>query len=464
MTKARDIADGVDTADIADGAISTAKIADNSVNATKIDVSGNGTAGQFLSSDGDGTMTWADAGGGFDLGTALTGTTPTIDWSSATAFSHTLSGNTTYSFSNVPSGGEIELFIKNAGEQYDLLTPRPTTGYDASTSSVIITTQPLNNLIFKPDGTKMYVTVGSGNYQISQYSLSTAWDISTASFDNKVSPVLSTSFTTLGNQAFNDDGTILFISYGDTIYEHALSTSYDISTMATTATNSKSVTSLFQTGGYTGTQPGLYRNRMIWLDSGSSLILMGTNHGGRVSSNKMPTAIKVSLSSPYDITSTFTHQSTFDLSEHGFTVFDDAVQMDISDDGFQLICSHRTIGDPSYRRHRYRFLLRVPFDLSTATFVNSLSYYSANTNVESQNILRIVYNKFLVTADQQSASALNSDMYNFTISTNYEIVFPSGTSPIPIGIGTGSDPSTTTYLRMVSLDGTNVLITDHREI
>jgi hypothetical protein len=36
MTKARDIADGVDTADIADGAISTAKLADGSISTAKI--------------------------------------------------------------------------------------------------------------------------------------------------------------------------------------------------------------------------------------------------------------------------------------------------------------------------------------------------------------------------------------------------------------------------------------------
>tara|TARA_R110000803_G_scaffold41789_1_gene89790 strand:+ start:303 stop:923 length:621 start_codon:yes stop_codon:yes gene_type:complete len=38
----------------------TANIADNAVNALKLEVSGNGTLGQALTSDADGSMTWSD--------------------------------------------------------------------------------------------------------------------------------------------------------------------------------------------------------------------------------------------------------------------------------------------------------------------------------------------------------------------------------------------------------------------
>jgi len=41
-----------------------AQIASNVVGANELNVSGNGTSGQFLSSDGDGTFSWADAAGG----------------------------------------------------------------------------------------------------------------------------------------------------------------------------------------------------------------------------------------------------------------------------------------------------------------------------------------------------------------------------------------------------------------
>jgi hypothetical protein len=44
---------------IEDDAITAAKIAANSISANELNVSSNGTSGQFLSSDGDGSMTWS---------------------------------------------------------------------------------------------------------------------------------------------------------------------------------------------------------------------------------------------------------------------------------------------------------------------------------------------------------------------------------------------------------------------
>ena len=59
--------DSIDSEHYVDGSIDAAHIADNAVGATQLNVSGNGTSGQFLSSDGDGTFSWADAGGGLKL-------------------------------------------------------------------------------------------------------------------------------------------------------------------------------------------------------------------------------------------------------------------------------------------------------------------------------------------------------------------------------------------------------------
>ena len=59
------IANGTITGtDIATDTITATNIAANAVGASELDVSGNGTAGQALTSDGDGTFSWADAGGG----------------------------------------------------------------------------------------------------------------------------------------------------------------------------------------------------------------------------------------------------------------------------------------------------------------------------------------------------------------------------------------------------------------
>ena len=53
----------IDTAHIADDQITSAKIADNAVGADALNVSGSGTAGEALLSDGDGTFSWGSAGG-----------------------------------------------------------------------------------------------------------------------------------------------------------------------------------------------------------------------------------------------------------------------------------------------------------------------------------------------------------------------------------------------------------------
>jgi hypothetical protein len=51
--------------------VGASEITDNSVGAAELNVSGNGTAGQVLQSDGDGTMSWADASGGITTGKAI---------------------------------------------------------------------------------------------------------------------------------------------------------------------------------------------------------------------------------------------------------------------------------------------------------------------------------------------------------------------------------------------------------
>jgi len=59
VTVAKLATDAVTTVKILDANVTTAKMADDSVNASKLNVTGNGTSGQALTSDADGSMTWA---------------------------------------------------------------------------------------------------------------------------------------------------------------------------------------------------------------------------------------------------------------------------------------------------------------------------------------------------------------------------------------------------------------------
>ena len=58
VTNAKMATDSVDTTQIVDDAVTSAKIAANAVDATALNVSGNGTSGQALLSDGDGSFSW----------------------------------------------------------------------------------------------------------------------------------------------------------------------------------------------------------------------------------------------------------------------------------------------------------------------------------------------------------------------------------------------------------------------
>jgi len=89
---------------------------------------------------------------------------------------------------------------------------------------------------FKPDGTRLFV-IGTSGDDINQYNLSTAWDISSASFQGSAS--VATQATTPVKVRFNADGTKLFVlnSGNDTIYQYSVSPAYTTTTGALTYDN-----------------------------------------------------------------------------------------------------------------------------------------------------------------------------------------------------------------------------------
>ena len=124
--------------------------------------------------------------------------------------------------------------------QYTLSTPWnvSTATYDSLSKTLTNGGQDIG-LYFSPDGTKMY----HGNINkngVSQYNLSTPWNVSTASFFTTV--LVSPNDTTSEGFAFSSDGTKMFImgQIKDTVYQYTLSTPWNVST-ATYDSLSKSV-------------------------------------------------------------------------------------------------------------------------------------------------------------------------------------------------------------------------------
>ena len=99
-------------------------------------------------------------------------------------------------------------------------------------------------LFFKPDGTKMYV-VGISGIDVNEYNLSSAWDISTATYVQVFS--VATQDTSPNGLFFKDDGTVMYIvgSNFDIVFQYQLSTAWNIST----ATYSNPTTKYFSVAG-----------------------------------------------------------------------------------------------------------------------------------------------------------------------------------------------------------------------
>ena len=138
----------------------------------------------------------------------------------------------------------------NAIYQYTVSTP-----WDMSTASYASKTIGTNtfpsSLAFRPDGTRMFVVELFAS-KIQQYNLSVAWDLSTATFDTDGSLGLSANGE--HGLAFKDDGTKCYVnddSVGyDRVYQYSLSTAWDITSISIDVGESISV--LAQDTGTTG--------------------------------------------------------------------------------------------------------------------------------------------------------------------------------------------------------------------
>lgn len=129
-----------------------------------------------------------------------------------------------------PNGMKMYLVIDDAVHEYDLTTPWNIStatfnqSFDASAQDIS-----QQGVSFNTDGTKMYLA-GSTNVSVYQYTLSTPWDVSTATFDQSFS--VSSQASIPIDVKFKPDGTIMFIADADgiNICAYTLSTAWDIST------------------------------------------------------------------------------------------------------------------------------------------------------------------------------------------------------------------------------------------
>ena len=149
--------------------------------------------------------------------------------------------------------------------QYTLSTPWSvaTASYDSISFSVAAEATP-SGLWFKPNGLSMYM-VGSTGDLVYQYTLSTAWNVSTATFLQSFS--VSSQETTPNAVTFTNDGSRMFVmgQTGDDVNVYNLTTPWDISTSA--------FVNVFSVSGQDTSPQGIY----IKPDGTKMYIVGGTN-------------------------------------------------------------------------------------------------------------------------------------------------------------------------------------------
>ena len=130
--------------------------------------------------------------------------------------------------------GTMLFVVDNGGD--DVYSYSLTTAWDLSTASytgdsfsVSSQTSRASDIYFKPDGTKLYVS-GQLINGLSEYSLSTAWDITTASFSSGTGE-FSEGVGVMG-LTFKPDGTQFYVSnfHNDYVHVYSMTTAWDIST------------------------------------------------------------------------------------------------------------------------------------------------------------------------------------------------------------------------------------------
>jgi len=166
-------------------------------------------------------------------------------WDSSTAtYSAPTTGSTAVLYASVPVSVSYSADGTKVYEFYgatDTLYEYPlSTAWELSSKGTLTTSFTItqdsspNSHFFKPDGTAFYVA-GSGSDRIYKYTLSTAWDLSTASYSH-YGAVGGNGATNPNDAHVTDNGTKLYVvNWSDNkIYQYSLSTAWDVNTLSFT--------------------------------------------------------------------------------------------------------------------------------------------------------------------------------------------------------------------------------------
>ena len=194
--------------------------------------------------------------------------------------------------------------------QYDLSSNWDITTASQTTSfSVAGQNYYPRGLFFKPDGTRMYVS-GNNDDEVNEYSLSTAWDLSTASFSRTKS--VATEEPVPRDVFFKTDGTRMYVvgSFGDGVDTYNLSTAWNVTTA--------SASSFFSVASEDSNPTGIYLR-----DDGLKMYIVGQS-GYEVHEYDLSTAWDVTTSSllqSFSVANEDTTPTTVSFKDNGSVMY-----------------------------------------------------------------------------------------------------------------------------------------------
>ena len=209
-------------------------------------------------------------------------------------------------------------------------------------------TQP-RGISFNTTGSKMYM-VGSSNDSVYQYTLSTPFDLSTASYDN-VSFSVAGQDTQPHDITFNSDGSKMYMvgTTSDSVFQYTLSTPFVLSTASYDNVS-------FSVAGQ-DTQP----HDITFNSDGSKMYMVGYSNDS---------VFQYTLSTPFDLSTASYDNVSFSVAGQDATPYDIA----FNNDGSKMYMAGYT------NKTVFQYTLSTPFDLSTASCDNvSFSVAAQNT-------------------------------------------------------------------------------------
>ena len=234
---------------------------------------------------------------------------------------------------------------------------------------------------FNNDGTKMFV-IGSNGDDVDEYTLSTGFDVSTASFVDSFD--ISSQETGSRDLAFSNDGLKMFVVgvQGDDVNEYTLSTAFDVSTASFVDSKDISLQEANPTG-------------LAFNNDGTKMFVAG-NAGDDVNEYTLSTGFDVSTASFVDSFSV----ASQDTQPNGLSFNSDGTKMYV-------------VGNQGNDINEYD--LSLGFDVSTASFVGALDVSSQDSAPKAINFNNDGTKVFVL-------GTTNKQVFEYTIDTPFSLI------------------------------------------